>query len=97
MGEVGYRVMDTQIFNLGLSVHATSAYIVICSIASDGLAATMERLAARWMADIELLPEALDELAAWLVIEPGRIKDGPPFFRPNPASLWRVPGSPPNP
>jgi hypothetical protein len=87
--------MDTQIFNLGLSIHATSAYIVICSIVSDGLPASLGNLTVRWMAAPELLTGALEELTAWLVIEPVIDKDGERLFAPNPASIWRPPASPP--
>ena len=90
----GYRVMDTQIFNLGLSVYASSAYIVVCSIVSDGLAATSDKISARWMGEPERLEAAIEERLAWQVIEPGVAPSGERLFAPNPASLWRVPGPP---
>ena len=87
-------MMDTQIFNLNLSVYATSAYIVICSLVSDGLSPTPDKIAARWTSREELLKEGINELAAWRVIEPGRTAEGESLLAPNPASLWRTPGSP---
>jgi hypothetical protein len=91
------RVMDTQIFNLNLSVHATSAYIAICSLASDGLPPTLKNVEARWMAEPELLDEALRELKAWLVIDAVFTREGERLIVPNPASLWRPPGYPAEP
>jgi DNA-binding IscR family transcriptional regulator len=91
----GYRVMDTQIFNLGLSVYATSAYIVVCSLHSDGLPASMENLSARWGATAELLDQALSELAGWLIIESVPGKAGERLIIPNPASIWRPPSERP--
>ena len=85
--------MDQQIFNLNLSVHATSAYIVLCSLREDGLDPTLEALRARWTAEPELLERALGELLAWNVAERRQDREGNETFPPNPASLWSVPGS----
>jgi hypothetical protein len=89
-----YRVMDTQIFNLGLSVHASSAYILVCALVGDGVAATDESLQSRWNASPEELQQALAELEAWRVLEKAADPEGRTIYAPNPASLWRTPGSP---
>jgi hypothetical protein len=89
--------MDTQIFNLGLSVYASSAYIVVCSLCSDGLPPNAENLAARWGADPASLETAIDELLAWRVLEIGQSPQGERIYSPNPASLWRSPNSQPTP
>ncbi|MDR2443150.1 MAG: hypothetical protein LBE31_06475 [Deltaproteobacteria bacterium] len=94
MSTLNYRVMDTQIFNLNLSVFASSAYIVICSLVGDGMPATLENLLSRWMGKAEQLEEALKELAAWRVIEAAAGPAEVIHFAPNPASIWRTPGSP---
>jgi hypothetical protein len=95
MAGLDYRVMDTQIFELGLSVYANSAYIVACSLVNDGLPATFGNLLARWTVERGLLDSALSDLISWRVLEPGRSPEGEPLFVPNPASLWRVPGTAP--
>ena len=97
MTRKGLGVMDTQIFTLKLSVHATSAYIVVCSLSSDGLPSTMGNLSSRWVAAPELLDSALEELKAWTIIELISTGEGESLVVPNPASLWRVPQSPPSP
>lgn len=94
MAQLGYRVMDTQIFNLGLSLEANSAYIVVCSLMEDGLRAGLETVTARWNGTPETLAAALRELAAWRVVETRRDSGEDPFYAPNPASLWRQPGQP---
>ncbi|MDR1606931.1 MAG: hypothetical protein LBT38_00765 [Deltaproteobacteria bacterium] len=87
-------VMDTQIFSLGLSIEATSAYILICSIAEEGQKADWPGLRAAWVGAPEALEPSLTELLAWRVI--GALTDplGDERFWPNPASMWRVPGTP---
>jgi hypothetical protein len=85
--------MDTQIFNLGLTVYATSAYIVICSLVGDGVPATYDNLSARWGAEGVHLDSALDELSSWLIIELAQGPENQTAYTPNPASIWRTPGS----
>ncbi|MDR3135493.1 MAG: hypothetical protein LBU69_05290 [Deltaproteobacteria bacterium] len=93
MAQLGYRVMDTQIFNLKLSVFATSLYILICSLVGDGVLATDEAIASRWNDSQENLQSAMSELALWRVIEKKTGPSDQSVFAPNPASVWRVPGT----
>ncbi|MDR0354485.1 MAG: hypothetical protein LBJ64_01935 [Deltaproteobacteria bacterium] len=94
MAQLGYRVMDTQIFNLNLSVYASSAYIVVCSLVGDGVQATLEAIRTRWNADEAELQKALKELGRWQVLECNKNLEGQSIYAPNPASLWRQPGDP---
>jgi hypothetical protein len=84
--------MDTQIFNLKLSVYATSAYIVICSLVDEGIRASEEAINARWNDSPENLGSALGELRLWQVIGASVGPDDQTAYSPNPASLWRRPG-----
>jgi hypothetical protein len=93
MAQLGYRVMDTQIFNLKLSMLATSAYILICSLVSEGLLASEEAISARWNDSDENLQSSLTELQLWRVIEKRIGPDDKTTWAPNPASIWRVPGT----
>jgi hypothetical protein len=93
MAQLGYRVMDTQIFNLNLSVFATSAYILICSLVGEGILPTAEAINRRWNASDEELQSALSELQIWRVLEKRTGPDEQTAFSPNPASIWRLPGS----
>lgn len=83
--------MDTQIFNQGLSVMATSAYIIIAALMGDGARATMEAITGRWNAEAAELDAALGELAVRNIIErhPG-LSGSDPVYIVNPASLWGV-------
>jgi len=81
--------MDTQIFNQGLSVMATSAYIIIAALLGDGMKPELEVIEARWNATGEDLKRALAELKAFNIIErhPGPGGNNPIYII-NPASLW---------
>ena len=81
--------MDTQIFNQGLSVEATSAYIIITAFVSEGVRPLMESIQGRWNAPAQALPIALAELEALNIVEclPAIGNEGPMCIV-NPASLW---------
>jgi hypothetical protein len=93
MAQLGYRVMDTQIFNLKLSMFATSLYILICALVNDGVMATEEAISARWNDTDETLKSAMAELQLWRVVEKKAGPEELTAFSPNPASVWRVPGT----
>ncbi len=82
--------MDTQIFNQGLSVESTSAYIIIAALQADGVKPSLEAITSRWNADPQSLENSLDELKAMNIIErhPG-LNGADPIYIVNPASLWR--------
>ena len=54
--------MDRKIFNLNLSVEATSAYILICNLAESGTPITIESARTFWNDSPEALVSALEEL-----------------------------------
>ncbi len=80
--------MDTQIFNQGLSVTATSAYIIISALWGDGVKASGEAIGQRWNASPAELEQALAELTALNIIERHSGADGQIIYLVNPASLW---------
>jgi DNA-binding MarR family transcriptional regulator len=80
--------MDTQIFNQGLSVPTTSAYIIIAALQADGLRPTLSAVAGRWNADRAGLDQALAELKAFNIIERHPGPEDEPIFLVNPASMW---------
>lgn len=62
--------MDQKIFEMGLSVNATSAYILLESLAEADSPVTLDRARAMWNATPEELVRAVEELAGRKVIEP---------------------------
>lgn len=86
---LGCSPMDTQIFNQGLSVLATSVYIIIAALMADGAKATLTAISARWNASPPELEGALAELAIRNIIErhPG-LHGTEPVYIVNPASMW---------
>ena len=61
-------MMDRKIFNLNLSVEATSAYILICNLAESGTPITIESAGTFWNDKPEALISALEELERYRVI-----------------------------
>ena len=55
-------LMDQKIFSLDLSVEATSAYILICTLAESGTPVTIESAGSFWNDTPEALARALEEL-----------------------------------
>ena len=89
MSEHTHQVMDRQIFNLGLSVEATSAYIVVTSIVGDNQRPSLDLITGRWTKSTEELDLALSELADRGVLQQRPGPDGADLFYPAPSSLWR--------
>ncbi|MDR1165225.1 MAG: hypothetical protein LBO66_05015 [Deltaproteobacteria bacterium] len=83
-------MMDTQIFNLPLSVPALSLYILIAELADLGIRPTPEEIAARFPAPEGERDTALADLLSYGVIYPnGPGGDFPLSYHPNPASRWK--------
>lgn len=61
-------MMDRKIFNLNLSVEATSAYILICNLAESGTPITIESAGTFWNDTPEALASALEELKRHCII-----------------------------
>jgi hypothetical protein len=83
-----FSVMDTQIFNQGLSVTAVSAYILITALLADGVRPDRPAINARWGATPGELDQALAELRLLNVVEPHPGPEGSEVWLANPASLW---------
>ncbi|MDR1577926.1 MAG: hypothetical protein LBT86_06845 [Deltaproteobacteria bacterium] len=86
-------IMDTQIFLLGISVEAKSAYILICSMVEDGRNPDWASLRAAWVGEPAALEPAVAELLAWSVIMVAIDAFGQERFAVNPGSLWLPPGT----
>jgi hypothetical protein len=85
-------MMDTQIFNLKLSVNATSLYILLTELAEFGVRPTLEEISARFAAGTEDTEAAISDLLLHRVIYAnGPGGEAPLSYHPNPASLWVVP------
>ncbi|MDR1872906.1 MAG: hypothetical protein LBS60_13480 [Deltaproteobacteria bacterium] len=91
--DLQFPVMDTQIFNLGLSVEAISAYILLCSLVGDGKKPDWPILRAAWVGEPAALEPAIRALLLFNVIDLISEAGGEERFWPNPAPFWRMPGS----
>lgn len=82
--------MDRQIFNLNLSVTATSAYILAASLLNQGQTTNYANLRDRWTVSEAELKAALAELVdrKVLIVMAGADEDDT-LYSPQPASLWR--------
>lgn len=90
--------MDTKIFERGLSMEATSAYIIIGSLQSDGFKPGLSLIQARWNGSEDELIQALSDLLAQQIIalEPGSGEADPvylakPSYRWGPTAAWTPP------
>jgi len=88
MTEHFHASMDRKIFNLGLSVEATSAYILITSIIQDNIRPALEDISSRWTISDQALHQALEELIGRRVLQKRQGPDGQDLYYPNPSPLW---------
>jgi len=84
-------VMDQRIFALNLSVEATSAYILICTLAESGTPVTIESAETFWNDTSEALVKALDELQYYSIIYEELDANQVRLYHLNPSNLWRKP------
>lgn len=89
MTEHVHHTMDQRIFNMNLSVVATSAYIVVTSLLGDNAPPTLENVRGRWTVSPEELDLALGELFSRGVLERREGPGGEILLYPRPSSLWR--------
>ena len=89
MVEHFHCAMDRQIFNMQLSIEATSAYIVVASLTGENLRPTLEYIQARWTSTPEALEAALNELMGRHILEQVVGSHGEPLYYPAPSSLLR--------
>ena len=81
--------MDTQIFNMNLSVMATSLYILVTALPVDGVKPSRNILLERWNASSEDFDLALTELLKHKILEEHLGPEAEAFYLANPASLWQ--------
>jgi hypothetical protein len=79
-------MMDTQIFNLKLSLHATSLYILVSDLVDGGVRPTREVIRERFNASDEDTELALQELLNHKVL----YQSAQGSYHPNAASLWEL-------
>jgi hypothetical protein len=81
--------MDRNIFNLKVSLEATSAYILICSLLDQGHAPTLQQIRSLWNGSEDTLRHALLELMERQVLSPA--KDLPEDYPLNvfPGDKWK--------
>lgn len=80
--------MDRAVFDLGVSVHAVSLYILICGLLDEGREPTMEAVLTQWTDSKDALQAAVEELAARGVIG---VETGQGFsgrFSVQPSAQW---------
>jgi hypothetical protein len=75
--------MDRAIFGIGASVHATSLYILICSLLDEGRLPTLDRIRELWTGTEEVLSQSVEELISRSVLDLP-----PPWTKGNQARLY---------
>jgi uncharacterized protein YdeI (YjbR/CyaY-like superfamily) len=88
-------IMDQKIFTLNLSVEATSAYILMCTLAESGTPVTIESAKTFWNDTPEALVKALDELQRYSIIYEALDANQVRQYHLNPSNLWEKPVSGP--
>ncbi len=81
--------MDTQIFNMNLSVMGTSLYILVTALIGDGVRPSKSILLERWNAAPEAFDLAIAELLMHKILEEYQGPEAESFYIANPASLWQ--------
>ena len=84
-------VMDRKIFSLNLSVEATSAYILMCTLAESGAPITIESAGTFWNDTPEALVSALEELDRHGIIFEALDANQMRQYYLNPSDLWKKP------
>ncbi len=84
-------VMNRKIFALNLSVPATSAYILICTLADSGTPVTIESAGTFWNDTPEALVNALEELNRHRIVYEALDSNQVRQYHLNPPDLWKKP------
>lgn len=80
--------MDRAVFDLKVSVHAVSLYILICALLDEGREPTVDAVRSQWSASEEALRAAAAELAARKVVSMETEGDFAGSFSVLPSSQW---------
>ena len=83
-------IMDRKIFSLNLSVEATSAYILICTLADSGAPVTIESAETFWNDSPEALTRAIEELNRHQIIYEQLDANKMQQYFVNPSDLWKT-------
>ena len=89
MAEHVHHAMDRSIFNMQLSVEATSAYILVTSLIGENQSPTLDLIREKWTVSPEKLDNALAELVQHNIIREKSTADGQTMIFPQPSSIWR--------
>jgi hypothetical protein len=81
--------MNREIFNLNLSVEATSAYILICNLAESGTPITIESAGTFWNDKPEALVSALEELKCHRIVFEAQTSNQMRQYYLNPSDHWK--------
>lgn len=81
--------MDRAIFDLKISVEATSAYILICSLMDQGHSPALQTIRSLWNGNDESLMAALQELTEKQVLEVPEELTEESQVSVNPADTWK--------
>jgi hypothetical protein len=84
--------MDRKIFSLDLSVEATSAYILICTLTESRTPVTIESTGSFWNDSPEALTRALEELKGHRILYEKLDSNQVRQYLINPSDLWEEPG-----
>jgi hypothetical protein len=87
-GDFSLMLMNRKIFALDLSVEATSAYILICTLAESATPVTIESAGPFWNDSPEALSRALEELIRHHVIYETLDSNQVRQYLPNPPDRW---------
>jgi len=80
--------MDRAIFELNVSVEATSLYILICALLDQGESPSLGRARVNWSGSDEELLNAAEELVRRGVIQAGQALGDEELLRINPSNKW---------
>jgi hypothetical protein len=81
--------MDRAIFDLKVSIEATSAYILICSLMDEGHPPALVTIRSLWNGNEGSLQAAINELMARQVLQPCRELTPDTPVAANPADKWQ--------
>jgi hypothetical protein len=84
-------LMSREVFKRGLSVEATSAYILICTLAESGTPVTIESAGSFWNDTPEALARALEKLKRHRIIYEELDSNQMRQLLINPPDLWEKP------
>ena len=84
-------LMSREVFKRGLSVEATSAYILICTLAESGAPVNIESAGSFWNGTPEALARAFEELKRHRIIYEELDSNQMRQLLINPPDLWEKP------